>query len=95
MGFMRVICCDVCNTQGIRFIDRRGPSRSGEGRRCSDGRSFVDGTEHDALAMGWRIEAGRHICPACQHRIVESAGFGMPHFLENQLGIDNVRHPHS
>lgn len=69
MSLIDFICCDVCNREGIRFIDRRGPSRSGDGRRATDGRSFFDGTEREAITAGWQVENGRHICPVCRTRL--------------------------
>ncbi|MBI5918894.1 MAG: hypothetical protein HY849_05935 [Nitrosomonadales bacterium] len=68
MGVKTFIYCDFCNPSAIRFVDRRVPERSLDGRRNSDSRSFIDGGGADALASGWKIVDGRHFCPRCiQH----------------------------
>lgn len=64
------IFCDICNPQGVRTIEfRRGPRKTDRnGRRISDGRSWIEGNLTDATNAGWITDpSGQNICPACQN----------------------------
>jgi len=73
MTLRTFIFCDHCNSQGIRLADRRRRSpwqRRLQGRRQSDGRSWFEGTEAEAIAAGWHTsQIGRHTCPGCVDRL--------------------------
>ncbi|PHS70353.1 MAG: hypothetical protein COB23_04365 [Methylophaga sp.] len=65
-----IIFCDICNPQGIRYIEQnRSTSRGDEGgRRVTDGRSWFEGPIDEALKIDWLQQEGDHICPRCQDR---------------------------
>lgn len=65
-----IIFCDICNPQGIRYIEQNRSSQRGdeEGRRVTDGRSWYEGSLDDALQLDWLHEDGAHICPRCRNR---------------------------
>jgi len=69
MTIRTFIFCDICNPQGIRNIEyrRRPRERDRNGRRISDGRSWIEGNLSEAKENGWIINPnGQHICPVCQ-----------------------------
>ena len=69
MTIRTFIFCDICNPQGIRNIEyrRRPRERDRNGRRISDGRSWIEGHLTDAINAGWTVDQqGQHICPACK-----------------------------
>jgi hypothetical protein len=71
MAIRTFVFCDVCNPQGIRYVEqRRGGKRDGtHGRRVTDGRSWHEGSLSDAAQSGWAIDrSSRHVCPRCQSR---------------------------
>ncbi|OUR71900.1 hypothetical protein A9Q78_08800 [Methylophaga sp. 41_12_T18] len=65
-----IIFCDVCNPQGIRYIEQTRSTQRGDegGRRVTDGRSWFEGPLEDALKLDWLHEDGAHICPRCRNR---------------------------
>ncbi len=65
-----IIFCDICNPQGIRYIEQTRSTQRGdaEGRRITDGRSWFEGSLESALEHGWNYENSEHICPRCQER---------------------------
>lgn len=66
------IFCDICNPLALRSIEmRRTTGRdSRDGRRLADGRTWYDGSDHEAKHAGWVIaDDGQHICPACFERL--------------------------
>jgi hypothetical protein len=65
-----IIFCDVCNPQGIRYIEQKRSTQRGdvEGRRITDGRAWFEGSLDDAIAEGWEHEDGQHTCPRCLER---------------------------
>jgi len=65
-----IIFCDICNPQGIRYIEQNRSSQRGDvdGRRISDGRSWFEGALELAIEQSWVVEKGEHICPRCQER---------------------------
>lgn len=78
------IFCDICNPLAIREVEmRRASGRAGEGRRVTDGRMWLDGTEKEAQTAGWvATDDGQHICPACFDRMR-----AMRHVLEERLFV--------
>ena len=52
MSIRKIICCDICNPQGLRSIEFRRAPRENErnGRRVSDGRSWYEGEIVEAVA---------------------------------------------
>jgi hypothetical protein len=62
--------CDVCNQQGIRYIEQKRSTQRGDtgGRRITDGRAWFEGSLEEAIKAGWLHDNGRHICPKCQQR---------------------------
>ncbi|MFQ3236052.1 MAG: hypothetical protein ACI9C4_001616 [Paraglaciecola sp.] len=64
------IFCDICNRQGLRYIEQNRSSQRGDegGRRVTDGRSWYEGTLQEALNVGWVDDDGQHICPHCHQR---------------------------
>lgn len=63
-----IIFCDICNLAGVRHIEaRRNLDRdSRDGRRISDGRSWFEGTDQEAVYQGWVLTSeGQHVCPVC------------------------------
>jgi hypothetical protein len=65
-----IIFCDVCNPQGIRYIEQNRSTQRGDegGRRITDGRSWFEGPLDEALKLHWLQEDGEHVCPRCQER---------------------------
>ena len=65
-----IIFCDICNPQGIRYIEQKRSTQRGDsdGRRVTDGRSWFEGSLEDALNEGWLHEDGNHSCPRCMER---------------------------
>ncbi|MDC9725011.1 MAG: hypothetical protein PSN44_03705 [Gammaproteobacteria bacterium] len=65
-----IIFCDICNPQGVRYIEQNRSTQRGdvEGRRITDGRSWFEGSLESALDHGWVYESSEHICPRCQER---------------------------
>jgi hypothetical protein len=65
-----IIFCDICNPQGIRYIEQTRHTQRGDvdGRRVTDGRSWYEGSLDDALKLGWLHEDGAHVCPRCKDR---------------------------
>jgi len=65
-----IIFCDICNPQGIRYIEQKRSSQRGDvgGRRITDGRAWYEGTLEEALQLGWVQHDSEHICPRCQER---------------------------
>jgi hypothetical protein len=65
-----IIFCDICNTQGIRYIEQKRSTLRGDigGRRITDGRAWYEGSLEEALRLGWTEQAGQHICPRCKER---------------------------
>ena len=71
MTIRNFVFCDVCNPQAFRSVEtRRNTTRkTSAGRRISDGRSWLEGTEKDAIASGWILDGqGRHVCERCVTR---------------------------
>jgi len=69
MTIRTFIFCDNCNPQGIRTIEYRRSPREVDrnGRRISDGRSWLEGNLSNAIDEGWIANPNnQHICPACQ-----------------------------
>jgi hypothetical protein len=62
-----IIFCDICNQQGIRYIEQQRSVQRGdvEGRRVTDGRSWFEGSLEEAIGEGWSYDNGIHICPRC------------------------------
>ncbi|HAU06844.1 MAG TPA: hypothetical protein DCS49_03495 [Gammaproteobacteria bacterium] len=62
-----ILFCDICNTQGIRYIEQQRSSQRGDkdGRRISDGRAWFEGTLEEAESAGWLVQENKHICPGC------------------------------
>ena len=65
-----IVFCDVCNPQGIRYIEQQHNSEDGdEGwRRITDGRAWYEGSLTEAEQTGWVIDDDKHICPKCEAR---------------------------
>lgn len=65
-----IIFCDICNPQGIRYIEQNRSTQRGDidGRRVTDGRSWFEGSLESALDHNWTYENDEHICPRCQER---------------------------
>ncbi len=65
-----IIFCDVCNPQGIRYIEQNRSTQRGDegGRRITDGRSWFEGPLDEAFKLHWLQEDGEHVCPRCQER---------------------------
>ncbi len=65
-----IIFCDVCNPQGIRYIEQKRSTQRGdtEGRRITDGRSWFEGSLQGALDEGWSHDGKLHTCPRCLER---------------------------
>ena len=65
-----IIFCDICNPQGIRYIEQNRSTQRGDhgGRRVTDGRSWFEGALDDALQLDWSHEDGVHVCPRCRNR---------------------------
>ncbi|MFW5451056.1 MAG: hypothetical protein ACKE9I_05610 [Methylophagaceae bacterium] len=65
-----IIFCDICNPQGVRYIEQTRSTLRGdiEGRRITDGRSWYEGPLEEALEAGWDHENGKHICSRCRDR---------------------------
>jgi len=65
-----IIFCDICNQQGIRYIEQKRSSQRGDagGRRLTDGRAWFEGSLEEALAEGWYYDDGLHICPRCSEK---------------------------
>jgi len=65
-----IIFCDICNPQGIRYIEQTRSTQRGdiEGRRVTDGRAWYEGALIDAVTNGWEHNDGAHICPRCADR---------------------------
>lgn len=65
-----ILFCDICNTQGIRYIEQQRNSERGDkgGRRITDGRAWYEGSLVEAEQEGWLISDGKHICPDCQKK---------------------------
>jgi hypothetical protein len=65
-----IIFCDVCNPQGIRYIEQNRSTQRGDlgGRRVTDGRAWYEGSLDEALQLGWLHVGGEHICPRCAAR---------------------------
>lgn len=65
-----IIFCDICNPQGIRYIEQKRSTQRGdvEGRRITDGRAWYEGSLEEAIELGWLHESGQHICPRCKER---------------------------
>jgi len=65
-----IIFCDVCNPQGIRYIEQKRSTQRGDegGRRITDGRAWFEGPLQEAVDAGWSYEDEQHICPRCQER---------------------------
>jgi len=63
-----IIFCDICNPQGIRYIEQNRSTLRGDsgGRRITDDRAWFEGALDAALEQGWLYEDGQHICPHCQ-----------------------------
>ena len=72
-----IIFCDICNPQGIRYIEQNRSVMRGDmgGRRITDGRAWFEGSLEQALDNGWIYRQSQHICPRCQQR----------HALDNDL----------
>lgn len=72
MAVRTFVFCDVCNPQGIRYVEqRRTPKRDRpHGRRVTDGRAWHEGSAADAARSGWKVstDGSRHICPRCHER---------------------------
>jgi len=69
-----IIFCDICNPQGIRYIEQNRSSQRSDigGRRITDGRSWLEASLETALENGWRYENDEHVCPRCQERHSQS-----------------------
>jgi len=69
-----IIFCDICNPQGIRYIEQNRSTQRGDadGRRVTDGRAWFEGTLQDALEEGWRHQDSEHVCPGCLERHSQS-----------------------
>ena len=65
-----IIFCDICNQQGIRYIEQQRNLQRGDegGRRITDGRTWYEGTLAEAEQIGWLIENDIHTCPRCRAR---------------------------
>ncbi|NQZ53800.1 MAG: hypothetical protein HRT93_06045 [Piscirickettsiaceae bacterium] len=65
-----IIFCDICNPQGVRYIEQQRSTIRGDidGRRVTDGRSWFEGPLDEALEWDWLFEDGEHICPRCRDR---------------------------
>lgn len=65
-----IIFCDVCNPQGIRYIEQQRSSQRGDegGRRVTDGRAWYEGSLVEAEDLGWVIDSDKHFCPKCKVR---------------------------
>jgi len=71
MAIRTFVFCDVCNPQGIRYVEqRRSGNRDGTiGRRVTDGRAWREGGVSEAEQGGWAMDrTSRHVCPRCQSR---------------------------
>ncbi len=68
--FRVIIFCDICNPQGVRFIEQtRNIQRSDtHGRRLTDDRAWFEGSVKEAVENGWSDKDDQHICPRCQDR---------------------------
>ena len=62
-----IIFCDICNQQGIRYIEQQRSVQRGDvdGRRVTDGRSWFEGSLEEAIEAGWSYDNGMHTCPRC------------------------------
>lgn len=69
-----IVFCDICNLQGIRYIEQQRSSDRGDvgGRRITDGRAWYEGSLIEAEQIGWVTEEDKHICPKCVARQSES-----------------------
>jgi len=65
-----IIFCDVCNPQGIRYIEQTRSTQRGDtdGRRVTDGRAWFEGALDSAIENGWLHDNGNHLCPRCAER---------------------------
>lgn len=65
-----ILFCDICNTQGIRYIEQQRNSERGDsgGRRITDGRAWYEGSLVEAEQVGWLISEHQHICPHCREK---------------------------
>jgi len=65
-----IVFCDVCNPQGIRYIEQQHNSEGGDedGRRITAGRAWYEGSLTEAEQTGWVIDDDKHICPKCEAR---------------------------
>lgn len=72
MAIRTFIFCDICNPQGIRYVEqRRAPKgERAHGRRLTDGRAWYEGPMDEAAREGWQAnpEGDRHVCPRCRER---------------------------
>ncbi len=65
-----ILFCDICNSQGIRYIEQQRNSERGDvgGRRITDGRAWYEGSLVEAEQEGWLITESQHICPHCREK---------------------------
>lgn len=65
-----IIFCDVCNPQGVRYIEQNRSTQRGDegGRRVTDGRAWYEGSLSEAEELGWLIMEEEHVCPRCKQR---------------------------
>lgn len=77
MSTRTFLFCDICNPQGVRYIEqRRGLRRGDTGKRITDGRAWYEGDIKGAIAShGWKvIGIGKHACPHCVERVQNNHG---------------------
>lgn len=73
--------CDLCNTQGIRYVEqRRNSPRDTAGKRISDGRAWLEVDIDVAVAQyGWVVtETNKHLCPLCAERLKRNPALDVP-----------------
>lgn len=72
MSIRTIVFCDLCNAEGVRYVEqRRGHGRGDRsGRRFSDGRAWFDGgIDHAIRGAGWvTTPDGQHVCPHCYQK---------------------------
>ena len=72
MAVRTFVFCDICNPQGIRYVEQRRTPKGDRphGRRVTDGRAWYEGSTTDAARAGWKIstDGAHHVCPRCHER---------------------------
>lgn len=72
MAVRTFVFCDICNPQGIRYVEQRRAPKGDRphGRRVTDGRAWFEGAAEQAELEGWKTspDGNRHICPRCHAR---------------------------